>query len=524
MSVTPASTWPDAWSGSADRPPGSRASSSQDCLQRVTDIAWDGTDFRWSASAASCGFRPLATADVQELLAGRQALFVGNSAVRQEVFTWAHIALGLGNATAKDNGAHYPFTSILDLTANKMHIIGAPALCGPMRTDCLSGRARVGDTAPGPGRSTTAVAEVSWHVTRLPLDQRLTGQSWLSRLEASLLRIFGTISRSLSWAGKLLEPPALRLREEDAAANGNGRRSVYVQAFFFVSTHARNVTVRELLLQSVLNEGGNDTTLAAWARLACRGGGHNGGRAAASSVACRPPAHVRARWVDGTLADTLWTSSNNLQCGDDSPTPFQPALRRHIRRLVPDGNRWAVLSYVFSFSAREAECALSLCDSWNSSTLGFGADIIFLAPRTITEFVPTLLSRRDSTPGRCFNSDESSAESQLPTMQPTTAFIRPAHSGRLAQTEVVAASERLAGLATQKRTLLLADQALAAGAVRSHWGGIVRPDGWHFNQLGRLFFAQLSLNWVRTARELLGGPPVVRTSRRRRESKKSISF
>ena len=495
------SSWPDAWSGSAGSNQQSSATPSEECLQRVTDIAWEDSqsDFRWSDSAASCGFHPLATAEVQELLEGRQALFVGNSAVRQELFSWAHIALGLGNASAKDNGAHYPFTSILDLTASKMHIIGAPGLCGPMRTDCLSGRARVGDTSADADRRTTAVAEVSWHVTRLPSDQspHTHGQSWLSRLEASLLRTFGTTSRDLSWAGKLLEPPAFRLREEGPDADG--ARSAYVQAFFFVSTHARNSTVKEQLFKSVLDEGGNTSTLATWAQQACRGASSHGGRASTLSVGCSPPAHVRARWVDGTLADTLWTSANNLQCGNDSPTPFQPALRRHIERLVPRGNRWAVLSYVFSFSAREADCAISLCESWNSSTLGFGADIVFLAPRTVTEFVPTLLSRRSKTPGSCFNGDEASWATQA-----TTAFIRPAHSGRLAQTEVVAASERLAGLATQKRTLLLPDQALAAGAVRKNWGGIVRPDGWHFNQLGRLFFAQLSLNWVRTAGALLG--------------------
>ena len=46
-------------------------------------------------------------------------------------------------------------------------------------------------------------------------------------------------------------------------------------------------------------------------------------------------------------------------------------------------------------------------------------------------------------------------------------------------------------------TYFLDDAAAAAAAVRDSATGIGRYDGVHFNDTGRLFLVQLSLNWMR---------------------------
>ena len=225
------------------------------CALEVTNGTFSGGEWRWrSPHAQRCHLHTIGTEAAQDLLAGRQFLYIGNSVLRQDMHATLHVALGKGVDTPIDDmrgaGLHTAATLIVDLTNRTIHKFTPSSLplcrVPPHRNSYFTGDINLA-TDNGP---TTYGA--SWHVSWPAAEQH-------ANLDAQLA---GTFPSSPRWTELLQGSPApvLRMRVWP-----DGRS--FVQAFLLAR---RPVALASSNLTAELSEWARRGCVAAGCRLQTR--------------------------------------------------------------------------------------------------------------------------------------------------------------------------------------------------------------------------------------------------------------
>ena len=420
------------------------------CARQVANGTFSHGVWKWR-HARTCGFHTIETEEVHSLLSGRQFLYIGNSILRQDTYTTLHLALGKGPETpiaaGDDRRWHSAHTVVVDLTARTFRTFHPGELplcrnCGPS-TYFTGSIDKAADVGP-------VTISASWHVA---WSAGVSAGDRHGELDSQLSSSFPWRPQ---WASLLRGPPVLRMR---VALGGR----TFVQAFLL----ARRPVEAKVFAAD----------LAAWARGGCT-----------AAVGCLEP-HARDVRVASVQGNTGFRE-NTLQC----PGSFQQSVRRALADGVPVGHRWTVLSYIFAFMGAEGAVAMHRCEHYSERSWGYGADLVVVSSHLVDEFMVPLQQRRRLEQS-CFR-DNSSTSAVL--VRPALWSVKnrggmEAQTARQAATE--AADRDFGTLASG--TYFLDDAAAAAAAVRDSATGIGRYDGLHFNDTGRLFLVQLSLNWMR---------------------------
>ena len=462
---------------------------------------WSGGAWRWR-HADACGLHHMSAKEVSNLLNGRQLLFVGNSVLRQEMYTILHLAFGKGSASMLDavGDGHSATTLILDLDSRNFttfhpHTSVERGLCRVpwhQRTYFTNNVNVSSDQGP-------MTLEASWHLT---WPKGLNAESQHTALRTKLASTFP--SSDSTWS--ILEgAPVLKTRLALTPT-----RSSYVQAFLFVRGGGGPHSVQDLLRRGLVGDAGGEAhavkdrlqqELLTWARGVCtepwrcssgvcKRAPPTPNGTAPSRLPCSAPHELRLRPIQGRTG----FHPDTLKC---SPSPasarlegYSLALEDALNRWVAPGHRWAVLSHIFAFMITEGAVGMHRCEHDSPASWGAGVDLAVLSSHAIDEFVLPLIQRRRE--GHCF---------AYAGGKTSTVVVRPTLPGRdqhpEGQEERTAASQAADAYGAPALTFVHDDGSAAEESLRQPASGIGLADGVHFNDTGRVFISQLMLNWMR---------------------------